>query len=371
MTNVMILGGYGHFGIRISEALIKDNIPIIIVGRNSDKLTKTIDRLKQKYPTANIMGSCFDIYTDLDAQLKALKPSVVIHTSGPFQEQDYTIPKLCITNHVHYLDIADARDYVRNISSLNELAERNQVIVISGASSVPGLTSAVIEEHKATFSEWDDLKFGISSGQQTPGGVATTQAILSYTGKEIPPYQGAKGRVMGWQGLHRVELPGCGKRWQSNCSIPDLDLFPKQYGFKTIEFSGGLESSFLHLGLWGLSWFVRWGLPIHLDKYAHLFYRIAKSFDRFGSDTSGLYMFLSGKDLQGQPKSIQWYIIANKNHGLYIPTIPAIVLAKKLYRGDYALPCAKPCVGLVSLDDLLAEMNGYAISVYRSEDLKQ
>lgn len=363
MNSVMILGGYGHFGVKIAEALIRDNIPIIIVGRNQDKLTNTINHLKQKYPTANITGSCFDIYKNLDERLKELKPFIVIHTSGPFQNQDYTIPKICIENHAHYLDIADAREYVRDISTLNDLAMRNNVSVISGASSVPGLTSAVIDEYKSTFSELDHLKFGISSGQQTPGGVATTHAILSYTGKKIPTYKGAKGKVIGWQGLHRVELPGCGKRWQSNCSIPDLDLFPEYYDLKSIEFSGGVESSFLHLSLWCMSWLVRWGMPIRLGKYSNLFYRVAKSFDRFGSDAGGLYIFLSGKDLQGKPKNIKWFIIARKNHGLYIPTIPAIVLAKKIFHGEYSTVGAKPCVGLVSLKELLAEMNDYDISV--------
>lgn len=365
MNKIMILGGYGHFGIKIAEALVKDNIPIIIVGRDQDKLTNAMRYLKQKYPAASIAGSCFDVHKSLDEKLKELKPSIIIHTSGPFQNQDYSIPKICIENHVHYLDIADARDYVRDISTLNELAIQNNVIVISGASSVPGLTSAVIDEYKPTFSELHHLKFGISSGQQTPGGVATTRAILSYTGKEIPSYQGAKDKVIGWQGLHRVLLPGCGKRWQSNCSIPDLDLFPEHYGLKSIEFYGGVESNFLHLSLWAISWLVRWGVPLQLENHANFFYRVAKAFDRFGSDAGGLYIFLSGKDLQHKPKSIQWYIVARKNHGLYIPTIAAIVLAKKIFRGKYSTLGAKPCVGLASLQELLAEMHGYDISVFK------
>lgn len=364
MNSIMILGGYGHFGVKIAETLIKDNIPIVIVGRNQHKLTNTVNHFKQKYPAASIIGSCFDIYKSLDEKLRELKPIIIIHTSGPFQNQDYVIPKICIENHAHYLDIADAREYVRDISTLNDLAMRNNVAAISGASSVPGLTSAVIEEYKPAFSELDHLEFGISSGQQTPGGVATTQAILSYAGKEIPTYKGSKGKMIGWQGLHRIELPGCGKRWQSNCSIPDLDLFPEHYGFKSIAFSGGVESSFLHLSLWCMSWLVRWGMPIRLGSYSNIFYRVAKSFDRFGSDAGGLYIFLSGKDAEGKSKNIKWFIIARKNHGLYIPTIPVIVLAKKIFRGEYSIPGAKPCVGLVSLKELLSEMDEYDISVF-------
>lgn len=37
MNSIMIPGGYGHFGVKIAEALINDNIPIVIVGRNQHK----------------------------------------------------------------------------------------------------------------------------------------------------------------------------------------------------------------------------------------------------------------------------------------------------------------------------------------------
>ena len=113
-----------------------------------------------------------------------------------------------------------------------------------------------------------------------------------------------------------------------------------------------------------MSWLVSLGVPIKLGAYSNLFYRVSKAFDRFGSDTGGLYVFLGGKDLQNKEKNIQWYIIAKKNHGLFIPTIPAIVLAKKIFRGKYNTPGAKPCVGLVALKELLLEMHDYDISVF-------
>ena len=113
-----------------------------------------------------------------------------------------------------------------------------------------------------------------------------------------------------------------------------------------------------------MSWLVRWGAPIKLAAYSNLFYRISKAFDRFGSDAGGLYNFLSGKDFQKKEKNIKWYIIAKKNHGLFIPTIPAIVLPKKIYRGEYNAPGTKPCEGLVALKELLLEMRDYDISVF-------
>ena len=37
MRKVLVLGGYGNFGRRISEALLKANIPVTIAGHNIDK----------------------------------------------------------------------------------------------------------------------------------------------------------------------------------------------------------------------------------------------------------------------------------------------------------------------------------------------
>ncbi|MDW9146806.1 saccharopine dehydrogenase NADP-binding domain-containing protein [Legionella pneumophila] len=364
MSKILVLGGYGHFGKKIAEALIIEGIPVILVGRNHEKMISFQTELANKYPSSEVECFVFDIFKSLDKHLKQLQPKIVINTCGPFQDQDYQIAMACINNHSHYLDLADARDFVRDISMLNDKAVQHNVAVISGASSVPALTSAVIEEYKPFFSKLNGLEFGINSAQQTPGGLATTEAILSYTGKEIPKFSGARGKIFGWQDLHRVKLPECGKRWMSNCSIPDLDLFPPKYGFKSIQFSGGVESGFLHLGLWVISWLIRAGLPVSLKNHANVFYRISKFFDRFGSDAGGMYIFINGMDFQNRHKTVKWYIIAKKNHGQFIPTIPAIVLAKKIYNNQYSTPGAQPCVGLVTLKECLEEMTDLDITTY-------
>jgi hypothetical protein len=46
---------------------------------------------------------------------------------------------------------------------------------------------------------------------------------------------------------------------------------------------------------------------------------------------------------------------------LYIPTIPTIVLAKKIFRGEYSIHGARPCVSLVPLEELLEQMREYDI----------
>ena len=63
-----------------------------------------------------------DINTGLPEALAALKPDVVIHTSGPFQAQDYHVAKACIVQGCHYIDLADGRAFVDGITVLDEAA---------------------------------------------------------------------------------------------------------------------------------------------------------------------------------------------------------------------------------------------------------
>lgn len=72
---------------------------------------------------------------------------MVINTCGPFQTANYKIVEDCIDAGVNYIDLADGRQFVKNMSQFNAKALEKNVTVITGASSVPGLSSAVIEKY--------------------------------------------------------------------------------------------------------------------------------------------------------------------------------------------------------------------------------
>lgn len=349
---VLILGGYGNFGKRIARVLVADGVPVVIAGRNRDKA----EELAKQLPDGLAEAACFDVKTELDAALERIKPSVVINTCGPFQDSDYGVAESCIRAGVHYIDLADGRDFVTGISALDAAAKARGVAVISGASSVPGLSSAVVEHFKTEFSSIDSLQYGISPGQKAERGLATSQGILSYVGKPLRPFAGQAKRVYGWQRLYRQEYPGLGKRWMANCDIPDLDLFPERYGIKSIRFSAGLELPVLHLGLWGLSWLVRLGVPLNLPRHAALLWKASNLFDRFGSADGGMHVIMRGRNRDGTPHIRRWFLIARNGHGPFIPTVPAIVLARKLAWEERLEAGAYACMGLVRLEEYLAEL---------------
>lgn len=359
MRPVLILGGYGNFGKRIARLLTRQDIAVIIAGRDQAKA----EAMQKSLPPSLVEVAVFDAEKDLSEQLDILKPAVVVNTCGPFQTSDYTIAKICAAKGVHYIDLADGRDFVTGITALDEEAKRHDVAIISGASTVPALTSAVVEHYLPQFSEIDLLKFGIAPGQKAERGLATTKAILGYVGKRLKPCAGYPVRY-GWQDLYVQTYPEVGKRWMANCDIPDLDLLPERYGIKRIRFSAGMENPLVHLGIWGLSWLVRAGLPLNLARYSRALLEASKWFDFLGSADGGMHVVLEGRDKAGALLSRKWFIIALDGDGPYIPTIPVIVLVKKLIRGEFASPGAMACVGLISLEEYLHELEHLKVSTY-------
>lgn len=351
---VLILGGYGVFGKIIAKALSKENnIELIIAGRN----------LSKAFEFASSIGARAietDININLEPVLFQTSPFLVINCCGPFQDQNYEIPLICINHKIHYIDLADAREYVANIKNIDLEAKKNKVSIIAGASTVPALSSAVIEKFKSKFSQMDSLTFGVTPGAKAPRGLATTKSILSYLGKKLTLNKGDVKNRYGWQDLYLQQYPELGGRLMSNCDIPDLELFPKIYGFNKIRFSAGMESKFLHLSMWVFSWLIRLGLPINLKKYSSWLLKLSKIFDYFGSANGGMHMIIEGKNHKGENKKISWFIIAY-NDGPNIPTIPAIILTKKLVNNNNQFTGSMACMGLITYEEYMDELKSYNI----------
>ncbi|MGC3981633.1 MAG: saccharopine dehydrogenase NADP-binding domain-containing protein [Steroidobacteraceae bacterium] len=360
---ILILGGYGNFGKRISQALASNGLPIVIAGRDLGKAQSLATQLRTESKAA-ITADAFDVNADLAQRLASIGPCAVINTCGPFQAADYRVAMACIDQGVHYIDLADGRDFVTGITALDTSAKHNHVAVISGASTVPGLSSAVLEYYRSEFAIYSSLKFGISPGQKAERGLATTQGILSYVGKLLRPFPSTNKLAYGWQDLYRQRYPGLGKRWMANCEIPDLDLLPEHYGLKSIQFSAGLELGIEHLGLWAMSWLVRMGLPITLPRHAAGLLAMSDAFNMFGSAHGGMHMHMQGIGHDGKAHRRSWFIIARDGYGPYIPTIPAIVLAKKAARGEALPHGARACVACLSLKEYLDELKPYPVRTY-------
>lgn len=307
---ILIIGGYGNFGSYIARSLASDaEIRVLIGGRSRNKADVFAASLNAVH-TAE--GYVIDIYGDLTSALTRIAPDVVIHTTGPFQTQDHRVVRACIAQGCHYLDLADARDFVATIGALDAEARAADVLVVSGASSVPCLTAAVIDAYLPAFTCLEAVDYGISAAQHTNRGLATTSAVLSYVGKPMTMLRDGRMKIVhGWEDTHVERYPDLGYRLFGNCDIPDLTLFPARYpSLRSMRFAAGHELKLLHMGTRLLGALVRTGCIRSLEDHAEGLLKLAFLFDRFGSGRSGFHMILTGAGRDGKPLERRFVIVA-------------------------------------------------------------
>jgi saccharopine dehydrogenase-like NADP-dependent oxidoreductase len=361
MHAVLVIGGYGFFGSRICGVLAKHPaIRLLIGGRNREEG----QRLAQKIGLGDDQAVPVDTsHPLLRETLNQLRVGTVIHTAGPFQGQDYTVARAAIDAGCHYIDLADGRQFVNGIRVLDAAARARGVTVVSGASSVPALSSAVVDRYLPDFQRLESIQIGISSGARAPG-LATVRGVFSYAGKPIRVMQErAWVTAYGWLGLERHQFPApLGRRWLGNCDVPDLEVLPQRHPtVRTVSFQAGFASDAGHLLVWALAGLVKAGLMASMVPFARPLNRISRWIEPLISDKGGMFVALEGIGRGGQTHRVTWNIIAEHNHGPFIPCGASIALATKL-AGDAKLPRgAMACTGLLTVAEYLGALEGLAI----------
>lgn len=358
MTRVVVVGGYGFFGARVVERLARGGTAdIVIAGRSDSKAALAAETLRRA--GAKAVSHCLLDATAPDGSvLTRLQASVLINASGPFQGQDYALARACIGAGVHYVDLADARGFVTGIAALDAEARRANVLVVSGASSVPSLAAAVVDKHLPMFAKLESIEHGISPANSYDPGAATIASIVGGLGKPfVVTVRGERGVAYGWQGLTLRRLPGLGTRFFSVCDVPDHDVLVQRYpSVRTVQFRAGLEVAAFHLGLWLLSWPSRMGVMVKPERIAGPLLWAKRRLSIRGSDRGGMYMILRGQDASGHELVRTWTLVAGRGHGPYVPATPSVIMARKLAGGRIAQRGAMACAGFFTLDEVLVEM---------------
>jgi len=362
MKSVVVLGGYGNFGRRIVGALAHEpNTRVFVSGRNLEQATAVAQETGGSAEPLRLDAHS----VDFTAELRKAGASLVVHTAGPFQGQDYSVPRACIAAGAHYIDLADGRGFVCGITALDEEAKLNGALVVSGASSVPALSSAVVDALGVQFASIESIDHGISSGARPPG-KATMKGVLAYAGQPFKQWRDGQWRqVRGWQDLtHRSYPTPINGRWIANCDVPDLDLFPERYRpVQTVQFRAGVSPAWGMMGLWLASWLVRIGILGSLQNWVPALHRTASALASYGSKRSAMHVTVRGVALNGEPAVRNWFLLADQDHGPFIPCFPAIALARKLVRDEISARGAMPCVGLLTVEDIISVGDGLDLRV--------
>lgn len=358
---VVVLGGAGNFGARIVRALRGDPaIDLLVAGRRSIAVPGAED-----VPCAVVDTGA----PDFARQLRALSPELVIHCVGPFQGQDYGVANATLAAGAHYLDLADGRQFIAEFAArTKDRAVRADRVAISGASTLPALSSAVVEELRIGLSTLESIEVIIAPGQRAPRGKATLEAVFSYLGRPFQVWRkGQWTRAWGWMELQEVRLD-VGRRLAAACDVPDLELFPAHYaGVRTVSFHAALEFGVQHLALWWLAALRRIGLPIPVARWAVSLNRLAGMFDAGAGEKGGMRVSVVGDRSGGGRVRRTWQLTARAVDGPEIPCMAANLLARRLARGEVFESGAFSCIGFLTLADFAPEFALWRITTRTEE----
>lgn len=361
VMRILILGGYGVFGGRLAELLSNiTGAELLICGRNLSAAKTFCSRYKGQ-------ASCYSFQLDrreIADGLSRLKPDLVVDASGPFQDYGvnrYSVISACIAAKINYLDFADAADFVFGVSQFDEQAKRAGVFVLSGVSSFPVLTAAVLREMSKDM-DIVTVEGGIAPSPYAGVGLNVMRAVVGYAGAPVKLLRdGKKGHGIGLAESIRFTVAVPGRLPLQNIhfslvDVPDLQVIPPEYTTMTdIWMGAGPVPEILHRVLNVLAKArARFHLP-SLEPFSHLFYAVLNAM-KYGEHRGGMFVRARGIKA-GRPVEQSWHLLAEGDDGPYIPSMAIEAIIRKVQDGVRPQTGARPgthALELIDYDKLFA-----------------
>lgn len=359
MKRILIVGGAGVFGRRLAEGLRRTtDADLIVAGRSRARSEAAALAIGAREAVV------LDRQMATPEALRAVRPDLVIDAAGPFQGADLRFARAIIEAGAHYLDLADARDFVAAFPGLDAIARERGVAAISGASSTPALTHAVLDRLVAGWKRIDIIRAGIAPANRMDRGPAVMKAILSWVGAPVRVFEaGAWRERSGWSDCGIIDVPMLGARRFALAETPDLDLIPARYAPRDAAlFMAGLELWPMQRGMECVGALHRWGVVRNPVTWAEALRRMGDAFGGFGSDRGGMIVEAIGRDPEDRPVHARWTMFAPDGLGPYTPTFAALALARRLAQsGDLPIG-ARPCVALLRLEEFEPEFTRHGFT---------
>ncbi len=362
---ILILGGYGVFGGRLAELL--SDIPeleLLICGRNLGRAEAFCAGYRGN---ARVRPLALD-RREIAEGLVAHAPDLVVDASGPFQDYGgdrYRVIAACIAARTDYLDFADAADFVFGVSQFDAKAKAAGVFVLSGVSSFPALTAAVLRE----IAERMDIiavEGGIAPSPYAGIGLNVMRAVVGYAGAPVRLWREGKPALgIGLAESRRFTIAVPGRLPLRNIhfslvDVPDLQVIPPEHPTMTdIWMGAGPIPEFLHRALNLLAKArARWRLP-SFEPLSPLFYAVLNRM-KFGEHRGGMFVRARG-EADGKAMQIGWHLLAEGDDGPYIPSMAIAAIIRRLLNGERPEAGSRPGTHALELGDFDALFRGKTI----------
>jgi len=365
-VHVLIVGAGGVFGSRLARLLARrGGYRLSLGGRTESRVVPLQRELRAAHPDGEFAYVHIDREQASAERLKEIGCAIVVDCSGPFQRSGTALVEAAIRARVHYLDLADSRAFVAETGRFDSAARAVGVAVISGASSTPALSHAVLDALTSAWLSIDSVDVAIIPGNRTPKGRSVIDGILSWVGQKLQVFRdGGWQEARGWTELRRVTIEGLKPRNAYLADVPDLDLLPRRFEPRVrAGFHAGMELGVFNWLIGMAGRLVRWRLVKSARAFTSVSTWIALKLDGFGSADGGVVIEAAGQDARGDARVSRWTLNAGQGDGPYVPVIPAAALIEAMVSGRSVRAGARSAAGELTLEQIKPWFEGLAFEV--------
>ena len=248
--------------------------------------------------------------------LQSFDPDIVIDASGPFQaygRAPYRLVEACLAAGAHYLDLADAATFMLGVDRFDEAAKAKGLVVLSGLSTAPALSGAVLRRLTDGLDRIDSAWVGIAPSPFAGLGLNVVRAIAGQAGR---PVTTADGRALGVAlvGRRQAMIAPPGVRPLKARTFSLVQATPSGVpGLPDVWTGAGTVPELLHRGLNLLAGLVRRGVLPSLEPLSPLLHWAVNSL-RWGEHRGGMLVEVEGVQ-DGVAVRRSWHLIAESDAG--------------------------------------------------------
>ncbi len=356
---ILIVGGYGTFGGRLVE-LLEDETRLTLLVAGPSLVKARAYCATRSSALATLSPTLFDRNCRDHQALLQLAVDLVVDASGPFQaygEERYNLIECCIKCAVNYLDLADGSGFVAGVARFDEAARRAGIYLLSGASSFPVLTAAVVRHLSADLARITSIRAGIAPSPYAGVGLNVIRAIASYAGQPVTLKRDGKSvtaypltesmrfviAVPGYMPLTSIRF--------SLVDVPDLAALPEIWPeVDEVWIGAGPVPALFHWLLSGLAWLVRMRLMPGLLWMARLIHVVTNHI-RWGEHRGGMFVEVRGQTADGAAIRRDWHLLAEGKDGPLIPSMAVAAIVRNSLAGREPAAGARTAISDVSLSD--------------------
>ncbi|GAA0296328.1 saccharopine dehydrogenase NADP-binding domain-containing protein [Kineococcus aurantiacus] len=137
MADVLVLGGTGRTGRGVADALARDGLQVVLVGRDGNRLREAAGGHGHRTLVAAGVREVADT-------VRAVRPAVVVNTVGPFTATAGPVVDACLAAGSDYVDLANDLAAVSRLLARHAEAERAGRTLVTGAGFGVAATEGVV-----------------------------------------------------------------------------------------------------------------------------------------------------------------------------------------------------------------------------------